>query len=408
MHPTGHEQAVMWLMNRARANPTAEGEWLATSSHPDVAGGRDYFNVDLELLETEFSAIEATPPAAFDYRLYDAARAHAVNLIGRDAQDHDGQLDRINETGIGWYHYRGSVYSYSDTALQAHAAFNIDWGPGPGNMQTNRGHRMGLMSVDANYTNVGVAIINELDSSTQVGPRVVVVNYTSLDSNFTQHFNRFIVGTVWNDQNGNDRYDPGEGIPGVVVTPSAGGYYAVTSAGGGYAIPAAANRTLTVKFSGGGVAVQQSTIKIGTTSMLLDYETGGATAAEPDPVENISGTQYTLPLEFDTPDPRRFGWQYGASRNRTETRYRFSGNNKNVLLRAVGWDINRGNEVDVFINGRYIGRLAVTGALRVGGGNRFIIKKGLLNATDNLIQFVQAVPGRAWGVKDVLVNQLRN
>jgi len=406
LHPTGHEQAVVWLMNRARANPSAEGAWLATSAHRDVANGRNYFNVDIDLLRSEFDQIPPMPPAAFDYRLYDAARSHAVDLISRDAQDHNGQLDRVTNTGVGWYQYRGSVYSYADTALHAHAAFNIDWGAGPGNMQTGRGHRVGLMATDANYSNVGVAIVNELDSSTDVGQRVVVVNYTSLDSSYPQHFNNFVVGTVWHDKNGNGRYDATEGIPGVVVTPDSGGYYAVTSAGGGYAFPVAGNRTITVQFSGAGVKTMQSTIKIAASSVLLDYETDGT--ATDTPVVNVSGTQYTLPLNFGTPDSRRFGWRFGASRNRTETRYKFSGNDKNVLLRAVGYDINRGNEVDVFINDRYIGRLAVTGTRRIGGGNRFIIKKGLLQQADNIIRFVQSTPGQTWGIKDVLVNQLRN
>ncbi|MBW2683973.1 MAG: hypothetical protein JRC69_10515, partial [Deltaproteobacteria bacterium] len=45
-HPNGHEQQVVWLMNRARSNPTREGVWLAGSTDPNVARGRDYFGVD--------------------------------------------------------------------------------------------------------------------------------------------------------------------------------------------------------------------------------------------------------------------------------------------------------------------------------------------------------------------------
>ena len=35
--PDGKEQRMVWLMNRARMNPTAEGIWLAEFDHPDVA-----------------------------------------------------------------------------------------------------------------------------------------------------------------------------------------------------------------------------------------------------------------------------------------------------------------------------------------------------------------------------------
>jgi hypothetical protein len=77
-HPDGNEQQFMWLMNRARANPTQEGVWLATMDDPDVAAARKYFNVDLGLLREEFAAITVRPPAAFDVRLYNAAKAHST------------------------------------------------------------------------------------------------------------------------------------------------------------------------------------------------------------------------------------------------------------------------------------------------------------------------------------------
>ena len=83
----------MWLMNRARANPPAEGVWLATSTDPDIADGRNYFSVNTTVLQNEFNGYSAKPPAAFDVRLYNAAKAHSDDLIARDAQDHNGQFD---------------------------------------------------------------------------------------------------------------------------------------------------------------------------------------------------------------------------------------------------------------------------------------------------------------------------
>ncbi len=73
-HPDGHEQAVLWLMNRARQNPTGEGLLLATDPHPDISGGRGFFGVDVALLEQEFIGLPPTPPAAFDRRLHQAAK----------------------------------------------------------------------------------------------------------------------------------------------------------------------------------------------------------------------------------------------------------------------------------------------------------------------------------------------
>jgi hypothetical protein len=47
----------------------------------------------------------------------------------------------------------------------------------------------------------------------------------------------FLLGVVFDDRNGNERYDPGEGLEGVRVEPDYGGYSAITSSSGGYAVP---------------------------------------------------------------------------------------------------------------------------------------------------------------------------
>ena len=95
LHPDGNEQQMLWLMNRARSDPAQEGAWLATESDPDIAAARTYWGVNLTVLQNEFAAIPAKPPAAFDVRLYNAAKAHSNYLISIDGQTHDGQIARI-------------------------------------------------------------------------------------------------------------------------------------------------------------------------------------------------------------------------------------------------------------------------------------------------------------------------
>ncbi len=87
-------------MNRARANPTQEGIWLATTTEPEIAGGCEYFGIDTNLLQSEFAGYTAKPPAVFDVRLYNAAKAHSDDLIARDAQDHDNQFLRVQQAGF--------------------------------------------------------------------------------------------------------------------------------------------------------------------------------------------------------------------------------------------------------------------------------------------------------------------
>ena len=59
-------------------------------------------------------------------------------------------------------------------------------------MQPGRGHRMAIMSVDGDYTNVALAAVPESDDSTQVGPLVVTGNYCKANTGATNHYNRFL------------------------------------------------------------------------------------------------------------------------------------------------------------------------------------------------------------------------
>ena len=275
LHPDGNEQAFMWFMNRARNDPTAEGIWLATMDDPDVDAARDYFGVDLLVLQDEFADLEVKPPAAFDARLYDAARQHSEYLISIDDQNHDGQFDRVDASGFVYWAARGNVFSYTKTSVHGHAAFNIDWGTsGDGSgMQDGRGHRAAIMAIDGDYTNVGIAAVPETDPLTDVGPLVVTGNYCSANTGIVDHFNRFIVGTVWQDMDGDSMYDPGEGIGGVTVTPDQGTYYAVTGTAGGYAIPILSSGSYEVRLSGSGIPSGLSeTISVGEESVLLDFQ----------------------------------------------------------------------------------------------------------------------------------------
>jgi hypothetical protein len=268
LHPDGGEQEMMWLMNRARQDPAAEGAWLATTSEPDISFPRAYFDVDTDLLQLEFAALVPSPPAAFDRRLYEASLAHSLDLIARNAQDHNGQLGRVDDAGFDYTSGRLSVFSYADSALNAHAALNIDWGPGDGTgMQPGRGHRAAIME---GYDNVGLALV--ADPLPGVGPWVFSGAYFFADTGSVDHYHRFLVGTVWRDLDGNGRYGDGEGLAGVTVAPDTGAFYAVTAPGGGYAIPITAAGAYQVTFSSGAIGSHQRSVNLGSDSELLDLE----------------------------------------------------------------------------------------------------------------------------------------
>lgn len=149
-------------------------------------------------------------------------------------------------------------------------------------MQADRGHRKAIMSMSGNYTNVGYAVVLEANPATDVGPQVITGNFCSANTAAANHFNRFIVGTVWEDTNSNEQYDPGEGLAGVTVMPDKGAYYAVTANSGGYAIPITAAETYTVTFSGGElIGVYPRSVVVAGNSVLLDLEYYAASSTPP-------------------------------------------------------------------------------------------------------------------------------
>ena len=277
--PSPAEQKMLWLMNRARTDPKAEGIWLATDPRSDVKSGRDFFKVDTQMMRAEFASYPAKAPAAFDIRLHDASVLHSEDLIRRDAQDHNNQFDRVNATGFRCNGGRVSVFAYSRNALNAHAALNIDWGSGTGGTQDPPGHRYAIMGFlsdppgGASLSNVGLALVRDDNPGTDVGPEVFSGAYCHAGG--ADH-NRFIVGTVWEDADGDGEYDEGEGLGGVTVRPDAGNYYAVTGKAGGYAIPIGSAGTYQVSFSGGDLApaVFVQSVSVGAESALLDLEPG--------------------------------------------------------------------------------------------------------------------------------------
>lgn len=272
-HPDGVEQTMTWLINNARQDPSAEGIFLANTGDEDVNLAIDYFKVDLAMMQSEFNAIAPSPPVAFDRRLYEAAKAHSEHLIAIDGQAHDGQFERITDAGFYYDSCGGMVYSYAESAIHCHAGFNIDWGYGSGGMQTGRGHRMYLMNDGHALWNIGYAAVPDNANTTSVGPLVVTGNLCSANTSSDNHYNRFIVGTVWQDANNDDIYNAGEGLANVQVMPDVGTFYAITGDAGGFAIPILAEGTYHVTISGGEAPFQLTKdVIVGSDSVLLDVD----------------------------------------------------------------------------------------------------------------------------------------
>ena len=249
--PTDDEQYYLELINRARANPAAEGVRLATATDPDVTSAYAYFGVDLAMMQSEFAALAARPPLALNAQLTQAARGHTTDLFTHAFQGHVGTDGRdlgtrVTATGYAWNRLGENVYSFADSTWAGHVGFQVDWGPGgTGGMQAGRGHRANIHG-DFREVGIGVYFGTKTNAGTgvTVGPQLVTQDFGSSSQ-------VFVTGVAYYDLNVDRAYTPGEGVGGLTVEVSGASYYAVTTDSGGYAVPVpSATTTRTVTFTG--------------------------------------------------------------------------------------------------------------------------------------------------------------
>ncbi|MBD3374499.1 hypothetical protein GF406_05620 [candidate division KSB1 bacterium] len=246
--PSNEEQLMLEFINRARANPKAEGTFLKNTTIANITAAYTYFNVDLEKMEKEFDLMEPAPPLSFDAKLISSARAHSNDMCNNAFQSHtssngDDLVKRIEDQGYSWQGAAENIYAYAKDIFFAHAAFEVDWGSGTSDgMQQGRGHRTNTHN--SAYRDVGIGYIACNNSG--VGPFVVTIDFGSKRTGFLP----YITGVVYDEKNGNNFYDIGEGQGNIKVDVVGSSYYAVTSSSGGYSVPVPGKGTYTVKFSG--------------------------------------------------------------------------------------------------------------------------------------------------------------
>lgn len=246
--PSAEEQQYLELINRARANPPAEGARLAASTDPHVVSAINQFGVDRVMLRNEFNGIAASPPLAPHASLATAARGHSAWMLANATQSHyesnpdNDPWERIAAAGYVRVYAGENIFAYAKNVNHGHAGFQIDWGSGPGGMQSPRGHRDSIHN--PLFREVGVGVV--LGVNGDVGPQLVTQDFGSRVA--TPNLG---TGVAYYDLNGNDFYDSGEGVAGLTVHVSGATAYCVTATGGGWVVPCPTNATTrTVEFSG--------------------------------------------------------------------------------------------------------------------------------------------------------------
>ncbi len=269
--PTAEEQFMLEFINRARANPGAEGLRLKATMDADILSAYAFFHVDLDMLVADFAGYPARPPLAFNANLIAAARGHSQDMADHDFQGHTGSsgssfTDRLASAGYtGWNAAAENVYAYTESVPHGHAGFVVDWGV------PSLGHRQNIMNFAAGpvYTEIGIGIIGEVSNITAVGPLVVTEDFGSRNGQL------FVVGVVYRDNDLDGFYSPGEGIGGITVTTSQGNF-ASTSASGGYAIPLTGSAgNITVRAEGAALGMMQEyQVALAGTNVKVDFIAG--------------------------------------------------------------------------------------------------------------------------------------
>jgi Ca2+-binding RTX toxin-like protein len=294
--PSGREQETLELLNRFRANPQAELPILLNSTDPNVQSALSFFNVDRTLAAQQFATLAAEPPLAWNSDLATAALAHSQAMLAADSQQHQlpGEQDlvtRIVATGYtGYSSLRESIYAYDHTTFEAHAAFAIDWGTGPGGMQSPPGHRQNATASDVREVGIGFIDGNGTGSGNpHVGPSLVTEDF---GARFSQT-NPYLLGVAFTDTNGDGYYEAGEGLAGLTVhiTGTGGTFNTTTLSAGGYQIVVPAG-TYSVTVSGTGLpqAITYQNVVVGTDNKKLDFHPTDSFASFGNGVLSIPGT----------------------------------------------------------------------------------------------------------------------
>lgn len=211
--PSAQEQEMIELINRMRQNPKSEYNLLVNSSDPDVNSAMRYFDVDTKVLKQQWNSLKSVAPLAWSPQLYEAASDHNKYMIKTDQQTHNGWSDRIKSSGYDVQSMGQNVYAWSESVFYGHAGFSIDWGFTPTGIQKGAGHRQAIMN--GAYREVGVAITEENNSKTSVGPMIITQNF----GNRKDFGDPWLLGVVYDDDKvDDDFYTAGEGLGGVKIT----------------------------------------------------------------------------------------------------------------------------------------------------------------------------------------------
>lgn len=295
---------MLELLNRARANPPAEGDRLFTYGAPQSVLGDGAEPWTRASTRTILQRSLARAPLAFNGPLLALVRQRGVDMVSLDYYSHlDPRYGNNPALNVLVAQQRPLHPELSDgnsgedidrgdaSALENHIAFTIDYGNA---ISIYGGGHYGTRMTPAPLTANDPQPTREYAASLFCGPwqpgrqfepyrfveSVWIYDYFGQTPAITARYNRAIIcGVVYSDSDGDGFYSPGEGVGGVIIRPNAGTYYAVSSKSGAYAIPLEAlpaTSTVQLTFTGGpmGSRIETRTITLDLSQYYTDPLTG--------------------------------------------------------------------------------------------------------------------------------------
>lgn len=223
--PTNEEVLIVELINRARFDPAAEAARYGIGLNDDIA------------TENTISPTQKAP-LAHNLTLVRAARDHSQWMLDNDVFSHTGE-NRLNPHGrmvIAGYDFvapwtAGENISWNGVTaptldLEASAYLHHE------GLFKSSGHRLNILSENFRELGVGQKLGNFTRDGTEYLASMLTQNFAASGSNY------FLTGVVFEDTNGDEFYNPGEGLSDVNIAVNGQSYAAY--ANGAYAIPLAA------------------------------------------------------------------------------------------------------------------------------------------------------------------------
>jgi len=227
-NPTAAEQAHLEAINRARANPQAEAVRLGIDLLEGVKAGEIDGNPQ--------------PPLTLNAKLSRVAKTHSKDMVDRDYFAHNtlegvDPFERMTDAGYEYKAAGENIANLFDTreieavgsSLQMHDSLFIDEG------FAGRGHRVNILSPKFKEIGIGLA-----DGQKVEGEFLFNTFYITTDFGTDKKDERsFVLGVVYDDQDGDGFYTAGEGLADVMVSVVETGDQTTTANAGGYALPLA-------------------------------------------------------------------------------------------------------------------------------------------------------------------------